>query len=307
MAKLKKSGINVEAIPKKEIETGEGEVIRTHTVWINYLEGLHRRGNETSLAHSKDLYKRIVNWRKEVAEAKKLAPVTVMSEHMVASIAYIAGTSMNPLNDAVLREAGVRIATSELVSVLGTWHHETQPDKITLAVAVESTKGGNVMQFPERVFQPKKPWLHAVYKPMKKTGIASWESSYNRFRAGEHPQVIAMNPENGRPIQVATVIGHVMEALVQGRSLDLVRLTEFSTPPNKIEWDKLQMCEEETINPAEPNFLLGEFLRPVMGDDFATKERTERTPEEQAKFSKWCELAKWYATLKKVDYVPVFS
>ena len=85
-----------------------------------------------------------------------------------------------------------------------------------------------------------------MYKPNKKTGKATWEVSYDRFIKGEHPLTIAMTQKSGKPIQVATVVGHILDALVQGRDVDLHRLSTSELPPNRSEWQELVRCSVET-------------------------------------------------------------
>jgi len=79
--------------------------------------------------------------------------------------------------------------------------------------------------------------------------MAAWESSYNQFFNGEHPAIIAMNPENGRPIQVATVQNHIMSALLSGKPVNLKKLAEFGDciPPNQSEWEQLYTIEKNLI------------------------------------------------------------
>lgn len=154
-----------------------------------------------------------------------------------------------------------------------------------------------------------------VYKPQKKTGKATWEVSYDRFVNGEHPQTIAMTQTSGKPIQVATVVGHLLQALEQGRAVDIHRLATSDTPPTKNEWEELERCSIETGldvtgDPATSGvdsgrFSMKDFLVPIMGNSFCLKDYTERTPEESAAFSKWCGLLKWYMALKRVNYTPI--
>ena len=158
---------------------------------------------------------------------------------------------------------------------------------------------------------------HPVYKPQKKTGKATWEVSYDRFVNGEHPQTIAMTQTSGKPIQVATVVGHLLQALEQGRAIDIHRLSTSDTPPTKNEWEELERCSIETGldvkgDPATSGvdsgrFTMKDFLVPIMGNSFCLKEYTERTPEESALFSKWCGLLKFYMAMKRVNYTPSFG
>jgi hypothetical protein len=154
-----------------------------------------------------------------------------------------------------------------------------------------------------------------VYKPNKKTGKATWEVSYDRFVNGEHPQTIAMTQTSGKPIQVATVVGHLLQALEQGRPLDLHRLSTSDTPPTKSEWEELVGCSVETGldvkgDPAtcgvdSGRFAMKDFLVPILGNALVAKEFKERTPEESALFGKWYNALKWYMTLNRISYSPI--
>ena len=156
-----------------------------------------------------------------------------------------------------------------------------------------------------------------VYKPNKKTGKATWELSYDRFNSGEHPQTIAMTQTSGKPIQVATVVGHLLEGLVQGRPIDFQRLATSEPPPTKSEWDELVRCSVETgldvtDDPAtsgvnSERFAMKDFLVPIMGNEFALKDYKERTLEESSLWNKWCTCLKWYQALKRVGYEPSFG
>lgn len=124
-----------------------------------------------------------------------------------------------------------------------------------------------------------------------------------------------MTQTSGKPIQVATVVGHLLQALEQGRAIDINRLATSDTPPTKNEWEELERCSVETGldvkgDPATSGvdsgrFSMKDFLVPIMGNSFCLKEYTERTPDESASFSKWCGLLKWYMALKRVNYTPI--
>lgn len=174
------------------------------------------------------------------------------------------------------------------------------------------------MILPDTPFHPTKAWEFANYNPNKKTGLAAWESSYNRFSIrGEHPQSIAMSPENGRPIQVTTVIRHILDGLQCGRPVNLKRLsTIFVPPPNQAEWEQMLQLELETGidvtgNPKTSGkngeaVRITDFLEPIMGKDFTHKDPKERSDEERTKFDKWCKHFQWFSTLRRVGYTPKF-
>lgn len=220
---------------------------------------------------------------------------------------------------------GVRsIGIDDLVVAINEWLVETTETSSSPIVGVkDSSSNGDdessqKMVFHSDPFQPAEAWAHFVYRQQKKTGMASWESSYDRFmEGGEHPQTIAMSPVNGRPIQVNTVLNHVFQGALSGRSIDFQRIATISTPPTQNEWDALTKLEAETgmSVTGDPktsgiggdSFRMTDFLSPIMGEGFASKEYADRTEEENAKFGMWCGLLQWYLTMRRIGYIPEFG
>jgi hypothetical protein len=143
------------------------------------------------------------------------------------------------------------------------------------------------------------------------------ESSYDRFVNGESTQAIAMAPANGRIIQVSTVCGHIQDAFLLGRPVDLHRLTSISQLPSKSEWVQLEQAEESTGMNAAGNpstsgvcngqFTMTDFLRQIIGDDFINTPREERSEQDKVKFGEWCNFLKWYIFLKRSGFEPSFG
>lgn len=316
LKKLSDAGVKIEKLPKEEVETGDGEVIRAFSKWHNYLESMRKNGRDERLAQLEDLLARIEFWRINAAQQYRMAPAAVLAEHLMLSIAY-AIASMKPgfkAEPSALIAAGVRTRELDsLVETLNQWVEEAQPASDNDAESNDDAK----MVFPAGVPVTPQKWEFAVYKPIKKTGKASWESSHERFLNGEHPQTIAINPTNGKPIQMATVVSHVLDGLVQGRPVPLDRLAQFLPPPTKSEWEQLREAEDATGMSVvdDPNtsgrggskFTMTEFLRPIMGDAFVDTPYNERTEEDKALFGNWCNALKWYMALRRVGYEPTFS
>jgi superfamily II DNA helicase RecQ len=316
LAQLEQHGIKRDKLPQDEVEKGDGEVIRAYTKWYSYLENLKKSGRDEPVAQLESLVSVIENWRSETAIKQRMAPASVLAEHTLVSIAYIVAT-LPPglkLQSESLEAAGVRTREiGALVVQLGDWVDLVQP-----APAAGSSKhnAGAPMVLSE--ISTNKKWEHAVYKPHKKTGVTVWEASYNRFLEGESPQTIAMSPENGKqPIQVRTVVGHILDAIVQGKRVDLRRLVEFVPAPTQSEWDKLREAEVTTGMDVtgDPNcsgkngekFTLTEFLRPIIGDSFVDMPYTERSNADKETFGMWCDLLKWYMALRRAGYEPTFD
>lgn len=307
LSQLKEAGVDVDKIPKEEVETGDGEVITALRKYHGYIDSLARQGRTERVEQLEDLRYRIEAWRSDVAAQYRMAPAAVMPEHIVVSLAYSA-SSLKPgmkMEKEALVMAGVRTrGLDALVNAIGEWVDDVQPK-----VNEESATVCSPMVFDTEVFKPQSSWEYAVYKPMKKTGMASWESSHQRFMNGEHPQTIAISPANGRPIQINTVVGHILDGLTHGRAVSLRRLAEVSTPPNKEQWEELHRAEidtgmDVTRDPSTSGkngdkFTMTEFLRPIMGE--------ERNERDKAKFSEWCGLLSWYMALRRAGYTPRFA
>lgn len=315
LEELEKKGVDLQHIPEEEKEAGEGEAIAAYTHWFSYIGRLESSGRTEFINQMDDLKAQVIAWRLDIAEQNRIAPTTVMAEHLVYQIAY--STATLPCGQVMEKEslsaAGVGSnGIDELTKVLAEWTETKKGDS-------GDTEAHDVRMYfkPGEIVTPSKPWKYAVYRPNKKTGMAAWEASYVRFKKGEHPQTIAITQQSGKAIQVSTVIGHLLDALVQGRAVDLHRLASQTQPPTKEEWDSLTRCELETgmdvtKDPASSGknsekFAIRDFLLPIMGEAFVAKDYKERTPEESEKFSTWCGKMNWYAALRKVGYEPSFG
>jgi hypothetical protein len=318
LKKLEENGISLDKLPAEEKEMGDGEVIRAYTKWNNYVSLQEKLGKEDRYDQLEELLSLVQEWRSNAAVQHAMAPATVLQEHVMLSITYAVATY----------PPGVRVTISDLIAAgARTRELDSLVDILNSWIDRYSTANhGNIqcneiddlpMKFSHDGPMKVKKWDFAVYKPQKKTGKASWESSYERFQSGESPQAISMTPANGRPIQVMTVVGHILEGLLHGRPVDLQRLSAISQPPSENQWVELEQAEELTgMNVAgDPScsgvggksFAMTDFLRPIMGEDFMDIPREERTEEQKAKFGDWCNLLKWYLFLKRSGIEPTFG
>lgn len=281
---LKEAGVDVSKIPKKELDDGESKIIKAHQKWLSYIDALEKAGRKERLSQMENLRRRIEFWRHHTAEKLRMAPASVLSDHLLVKVAYASATSPTPMVSEALEAAGVRSAgLNHLVEILQSWWRDTNPNVASESIDLSGSNSKSSMVFRSEnknfILTPEKPWEFAVYRPNKKTGKAAWEASYDRFYNGEHPQTIAMNPENGRPIQVNTVVGHVLTALTHGRPVPIERLARVVEAPSKLEWDRLYEAEKVTGFDVikEPKLSVTQLLRPIMGDAFVDQPRENRS------------------------------
>mmetsp|Transcript_31787 Transcript_31787/g.76977 ORF Transcript_31787/g.76977 Transcript_31787/m.76977 type:complete len:373 (-) Transcript_31787:150-1268(-) len=319
LAELEGKGVDLQQIPQEELEAGDGEAISALKRWYSYIDYWEGRERSDVVDRLDDLKGRIEAWRMDMAERFRMAPASVMEEHLLVKVAYAAASlrAGTRMDEDALVAAGVRSnGIDELTATLADWAKTWKEDEKDGANDGDGA-GDSTMSFAPGAFCPKNSWAYAVYKPNKKTGKATWELSYDRFVEGQNPQTIAMTQKSGKPIQVATVVGHILEAIVQGRAVDLGRLALVEPPPVRSDWEEMIRCERDTgldptgdpatSGPAGERFAMKDFLLPIMGNSFVLKEWKERTPVESAKFTKWCGCLKWYLALRRVGYEPTFG
>jgi len=322
LADLTNKGLKKEKIPQSELENGDGDVIRAYSKWYSYVEGARRADRLDRIHKLESLLAAIEKWRSDAAVKYRMAPASVMPEHLVASIAYTTA-SLTPglkLDKESIVASGVRTRDVDgLVAVLAAWVEDAQPSNTSSSI--KSAKAGQmVLSFLNADPNENRvtAWRHAIYKPNKKTGKAVWEVSYERFISGESPQTIAMSQGPGKkPIQVRTVVLHLLDAIVYGRNVDLSRLSPFLRPPTKKEWLLLRSAELSTGMDVcgDPDkcgrngegFTMTEFLRPILGDQIVYRSYAERSDAEKDFITTWYDLVKWYMALRRVDYEPTFS
>ena len=321
LKKLEERGVSLETLPSEELEMGDGEVIRAYTKWNNYVSLQEKLERHDRCAQLEELLSFVQEWRSNAAVQYSMAPATVLPEHVMLSVTYAVATYPPGVKVAKsdLVAAGARTRELDsLVDIMNSWIDRYNTAKQPAEETNTSNETDDLpMSFPQSGPVEATKWEFAVYKPQKKSGKAKWESSYDRFQAGESPQAIAMSPENGRPIQMMTVVGHIFEALLYGKPVDLQRLSGLSQPPSKKQWVELEQAEELTgmNSSGDPScsgvggnsFSMTDFLRPIMGEEFMDTPREERSEEDKAKFGKWCNLLKWYLLLKRSKIEPIFG
>jgi RecQ zinc-binding len=305
LAYLDQKGIPKNRLPQEEIEQGDGPVFQAYNKWFSYLE--IQKKNQKPIDHLENLVRLIESWRSDTAIALRLAPVSVLAEHLVVSIAYVTATSNVGVDEATLTTIGVRVKQKSLLAAnLADWHRVNKQS----SVASKDPQGYAPMLLLGEL-NPSEPWQYAVYKKVKKTGMACWEASYMRFVNGESPQAIAMSQPSGKPIQTATVVGHILDALTHGRRIpNASMLGQFCAVPTRQQWERMQEAEAVTKidvcgNPA--NFTMTELLRPIVGDSLVDIPYANRSESQKAELNQWYDALKWYMALRRSGTPPVFK
>jgi hypothetical protein len=294
---LENAGVNNLEIPLYELEVDDGEIMRSLETWCRYRENLMIYGKKDLLISLDDLQMRIESWRSDMALQIHIAPSIIMAKHLLFSVAYM--TAALPMNvhidhDALVT-AGLRMGNMEsLIENLNQWLAETY----TLRQDAKGNSDRSI-PVPDEPLQPSKPWKRQANK--------KWKKSYDRFIAGEDPRTIAITQSDGKPIQAATVVSHLLTALTNGHPLALKRVTEVSPLPTVAEWNLLALCESRTKidvcrNVNDSHFPMTEFLVPILGNAFALKKISERTQDEKEKLSKYIKLVTWYIALRRIGY-----
>ena len=311
---LQNSGFK-DKIPADELEQGDGEVIRAYAKWQTYIEKARGMGKTQRVEHLQTLLSSIEDWRARMATKNEMAPVSVIPEHILAAIAYAVATLPpgNKMDSSSLVAAGVRSREIDsLIAVLGDWVDKFQSN-------VDFDVAGTENQIPMVPFKipVRSPWKFAVYKPQKKTGKAIWEQSYDRFATGESLQSIAMCPAPGRqPIQVKTVAGHIVDAVVHGREVDPAGIVSVLPLPSQSEWEQIDKAHEtagmdpiadpETSGVDSGKYILTDVVRRIIPETVDIP-YAERSDADRAILGHWFDRLKWYLAFKRGGIDPRFE
>jgi len=309
---LLRSGVSLAAVPEQEFEPGaECTAVSTALLhWARTLAKFRERGQEGRATAYEQLYDMLLAWRSKQASSLKMAPASVIADHLLLRIAYV-----QPCSLEALLAVGARLTAaggSEILQLIVEWKEAhsigscSQGGSQPASQSVGSQGAGDspqCMVLPNGPYQPT-AWKLAV--PPKKASPA-WEVSWTRFSRGEHLEVIAMDQPSGKPIQADSVLKHVLTALEQGKPVDLNQLARSKPPPNSVQWDQLEKAEaalgksvvdDEKLN---ATMLLAVFL------DGAAKPFQDRSDADKAQIAPWFILTAWFIALRRTGFVPSFG
>lgn len=252
-------------------------------------------------------------WRAKSAAKLGCAPSSVLTDAVVANIAY------SEVDDVeALRASGARVAgVEELATAISEWKRKHRAPKENANPDPENTDAAP-MQLPAAPWRCAKPFqpLHA-YKRRKPTAKLpdprpNWEVSADAVLGGASLQAVALNQANGKSIQVRSVLKHCLKAmefcLPQG-GLPLRALAAASPPPNASEWVRM----EEAVAEAGADLFqwnsyphIKDLLAIILGDavlgDWESKSTAQRDAE-----AVWFSKFDWFITLKRVGFEASFG
>lgn len=317
---LRAAGVDVAAVPQAELDAGVGPAINAELQWVRHLRRRRERGRGALAEAAEELLRRVERWRDETAERLGMAPGAVLPSHVAKRVAYAMPTTAEGL-----RGAGVRIAG---VETLAATIDDARRELGLAAAAPESETDASNREGPGAaasrsrrmrltVARPARPWAFATYRPRKRKGFPDepppWEVSWRRFRdGGESVEAVATTRADGRAVQPSTVVGHLLEALVQGRDVDLGRAlgggSDFgATVPREAEWERMEdAASAEGVDPVgDPSaFSAKAILRGVVGAELAEKDRELKTEGERAAEAAWYGKIRVWAAMRRAGQKP---
>ena len=164
LAELKDKGVDLGQVPQEELESGEGEALTALKRWYSYVDSMEARGRTDVVNQLDDLKSRIEAWRLDMAERYRMAPASVMEEHLLVKIAYMTASlrAGSRCSKEALEGAGVRSnGIDELTKVLGEWSDENAKESAATASNGSGAQDAPMNLTPGRVFQPTNSWRYA--------------------------------------------------------------------------------------------------------------------------------------------------
>jgi hypothetical protein len=221
---LKDCGIDTAFLAQEDENVAETS-LQDSLNWIRMLKRYRESGREAMVDAKEELLDRIMQWRQRTAVELSMAPEGLLKKSLALRIAYSQAATVESLEAVGLRVNGVdRLAAiiSESVVELGL----RQDGRISLGAddSASLTSDNDIMVFasgPIRIDSSK--MKSAATSAGKITAAPAWKVSYEKFAAGSSIETIAMS--NTKAILVATVIGHLTEAYLNGCAVDWNRLS----------------------------------------------------------------------------------
>lgn len=299
-------GISLASIPKNELAAGDGEVLRAEKAWLYTLQRLERHGGE-AVRQRQLLLERIFEWRAAKAAELVIAPANVLADFVAKKIAVSVVSDV-----AALTAAGVRISgLEELATLIQSWIKEF---RYTAPSEASDDDANRSLEFADGQTTGSR-WVSAVYKAAKNGKGPNWENSWLRFESGESVQTIAVSQESGKPVQPATIVGHVLEALTHGRPVSLRRLATSgcTSPPTQLDWEHLVKAEAATASDVTDPTAQAKPLVQAMGAynprvaELNLQPADSLSAADKAMQSAVYEKVRWFMALRRAAWEPPSS
>ena len=317
---LEAAGVDTSAIPAAELEAGSGPALNAELQWARAIAKLRQSGDDARRARANamaELLRRVERWRDSTAEKLGMAPGSVFASFVAKRVAYTCASGGH-LDVESLRSAGVRVAGADgLAAELKSAAAELGLARETSLNSASDKRDASDKRMRLASFAPVTPWPFAVYKPRKKKGCPDepppWETSWRRFAGGEAPAAIALTQPSGRAVQVTTVVGHLLEALTQGRTVDFKRLGSFEGIadrfPTEREWRAMDDAAEATAQDPKgdpASFSQRELLRgdALLGAEAVDVDRELKSDVQRAAEASWYDKIRVYVALRRAGVEP---
>jgi RecQ family ATP-dependent DNA helicase len=306
-------GVDVSLLPAEEVAAGfEGEETQAHRQWAI---AMRQSANTERAELLQAVHDVLEGWRAGKAAEWRVAPITVVPDWQVKLIALRGLSSVEELHGL-----GVRVQGVDGLSRLLEAHHAPARAAAAAASSVENEVNDAPIILPSSL-------PSTVSWPLADRKAGIWQEYFRLWVGGEHLDAIASNSPNakgvrtGKAVEPATVLSHVLRALLNGEhkgGLDLARLSREASaldlgPPTRRAWDDLLQAEQGALLSRKDstfvelgidggvNSLLKRlrFTAPIMALQF-----NQRSADQAACHRKWRATTMWYVTLSVLGLGP---
>jgi RecQ family ATP-dependent DNA helicase len=308
---LEAAGADLSAVPAAELVDGDGPTLRAEKHWASSMARMRAApGGAPRAAAHQALLDTVLAWRTEAAARANIAPAALLPPHLCKAIAYV-----RPADAEGLRGAGARMAPpllDELARLIVAKGRE-----LGLQQEQEQGESARAASGAPMLFEPGNccpPRASEHVAPAKLgTKVASWESSLQRFQAGEAVTAIAANNHGTKTsVLASTVVAHLLTAFEHGRALDMARLArqaeaESCGPPDNAQWARIDAAAAQTaLDLAKPQ--VGPLVALLTGRAPAEPSvKANLTPAEALENGAWYNRIKWFIALRRCGLEPRFA
>ena len=280
---------------------------------------------QAQLAYELGTLELVLAWRAEVAAANRVAPATVMAQHIAKRIALTKAATVAGLEGLGLRGQGLDGLAQRLAV-----HHAAAAEARRARLGASNGGGGGSYadeEEHESITLGSQVCISGwpLLAPTKPGAI--WEEYAALWRAGGSLEAIAAAPPKGKKaVQVATVLSHVLHSLLppppppppassssSPRAVDLGRLAAEALvsgcgPPSVAQWRKLAAWAALAgLGPDDASYV--DAATKSLVDRAAREERipfeyAARSEEQRALHQAWTSRVRWFVHLSAVGVVP---